>query len=133
VTVSYTIFIVDDNPDEVLLTEMVLAEIDAGIHVESASRGEQALELLNAATKAPSLILLDMKLPGMCGLETLQAIRSSDRLKHIPVVIFTSSSLASDEQAAYAGGANAFLHKGIDLSRFNEELRSLLHQLVKKK
>lgn len=128
--ISYTVLVVDDNPDEFVLTRMVLAKIDRGIRVETVSQGQEALAWLEAAAQLPSLILLDIKRPGISGLDTLRAIRAAERLRTIPVIMFTSSSMNSDESAAYAAGANGFLHKGVDIKRYMEQLKGLFQQLV---
>ena len=76
----------------------------------------------------PSLILLDLKMPGMSGIEVLRAIRADDRLREIPVVVFTSSSLESDSEEALAAGASDYLEKSLSLYQISKDLASVLNR-----
>jgi CheY-like chemotaxis protein len=118
----FLILIVDDRPDDIVLTEMALAMLGCEIRTESVSTGEQALTFLEAAPELPSIILLDLKMPGMGGLEALRRIRADARLKDLPVVLVTCSTLESDVQAAREAGATGFVHKAIRLHEFSKEL-----------
>ena len=129
---THTILIIDDNPDDVEIAKITLARIDRDLKMETAMGGESALGLLCSETALPSLILLDLKMPGMSGIDTLRKIRADERMKHIPVIIVTSSSLEADEKESYETGADAFLHKAFDIDRFSIELKSLVEHLVKK-
>jgi two-component system response regulator len=121
-----TILIIDDNRDDVEITKMALARIDRGLKVEIAWRGEAALEFLQSGKALPALILLDLKMPGMSGLDTLRKIRADERLQHLPVIIVTSSSLEADQQKGQEAGADGFLHKAFDVDRFERDLKSVL-------
>jgi two-component system response regulator len=116
------ILIVDDRPDDIVLTEMALSVPGREIRTESVSTGEGALEFLRTAPELPAMILLDLKMPGMGGLETLRRIRADARLKDIPVVIITCSTLESDIQAARLAGATGFVHKAIRLDEFSRDM-----------
>ncbi len=74
------------------------------------------------------LILLDMKMPGMDGIEVLREIRADDRLRYLPVVVVTSSSLQSDRTEAFAAGASDYLLKPLTLDRFSKALESILQR-----
>ena len=128
---THTILIVDDNPDDVEITRRTLTRLDRELKVETAARGDAALELLRSGITLPALILLDLKMPGMSGFDTLRAMRADERLKHIPVIIVTSSSLEADEKEGCEAGADAFLHKAFDVDLFSKELRSLIERLLK--
>jgi CheY-like chemotaxis protein len=128
---SHTILIIDDNPDDVEIAKRILARMDRKVKVEAIPRGEIALELLRSGEALPSLILLDLKMPGMSGFDFLEKIRADERMKHIPVIVVTSSSLEADENKSYESGADAFLHKAFDIDRFSSELQSLLNRLLK--
>ena len=130
--ITHTILIIDDNIDDVEITKRTLARIDRELKVETALRGETALELLRREEALPALILLDLKMPGMSGFDVLRKIRADERMKHIPVIIVTSSSLEADEKAGYEAGADAFLHKAFDIDRFSSELKSLINLHLKK-
>ncbi len=117
------ILIVDDRPEDIELTEMALSMTGCEFRTESAATGEDALDFLNAAEQLPDLILLDLKMPGMGGIETMRRIRADERLKSIPVVIITASVLESDKDDGSRAGASGFVHKAIRLEEFSENLR----------
>jgi two-component system response regulator len=128
---THTILIIDDNPDDIEITKRTLAQIDRGLKAKAALRGEAAIELLQNGEALPSLILLDLKMPGMSGFEFLRKIRGDERMQHIPVIVATSSSLETDEKQSYEAGADAFLHKAFDRDKFSSDLKSLLERLLK--
>lgn len=123
---THTILVIDDNPDDVEIAKMTLARIDRELKVETAFCGEMALELLRSGKALPSLILLDLKMLGMSGCETLRNIRSDGRTKDIPVIVVTTSDLKLDEKKSYEAGANSFLHKAFDINCFERDLKSVL-------
>jgi len=127
----YTVLVVDDDPDDLEITRRALAKIGCGATCMSACRGEDALALLRGRAELPALILLDLKMPGMNGIDTLRNIRSDDRLKHIPVVIVTNSTLDSDRNAALSAGADGFVHKEFDMDQFGRDMKSLLDRWLK--
>ena len=127
---THKILIIDDNPDDVEITQIILARIDPEVRVDTAPRGEVALELLRSGKALPSLILLDLKMPGMSGFDALRKIRADERMKHIPVVIVTSSSLESDEKEGYEAGADGFLHKAFDIEQFGIDIKSVLERFM---
>lgn len=124
----HTILIIDDNPDDVEIARRILARMDRELRVETAPRGEAALELLRSETALPELILLDLKMPGMSGFDTLREIRADGRIKHIPVVIVTSSSLEADEKESYEAGADGFLQKAFDIDQFTGDMNDILRR-----
>lgn len=65
-------------------------------------------------------------MPGMNGIKTLRLLRSDERLKKLPVIIVTNSTLESDRQEAYEAGADGFIHKSFDMDQFSQEIKSLL-------
>lgn len=121
-----TILIIDDSEDDVLLTKMVLAKIDRKIKTDTALSGEAGLVFLQSAAALPSMILLDLKMPKIDGIEVLQKIRGDERLHRIPVVIVTHSELESDREIAYQAGANCFLHKAVDLDQFKRSMEQVM-------
>lgn len=125
------IMIIDDSEDDVLLTQMVLTKIGKNIKIETALSGEAGLASLRSKGTPPSLVLLDLKMPGMDGLNVLCAIRADERLRSIPVIIVTHSDLESDKGTCYKNGANSFLSKSVDLDQFKENLRKELERWVK--
>jgi len=120
------ILIMDDNEDDALLTKLVLSKMKWGFKTEVALSGEAGLALIQGGNLRPNLILLDLKMPGMDGIEVLRTLRGDKRLSSIPVVIVTHSGLKSDEQACVNAGANSYLHKSTDINQFKKELECIL-------
>lgn len=115
-----TILLVEDNPDHVLLARraLKLANVDGEMIVMS--DGEQALAYLKgkSGSALPHVVLLDLGLPGMGGLEVLQQIRSDPQTHDLPVVILSTSDELSDKQQGYAIGANSYILKPVEFKRF---------------
>ena len=124
------ILIIDDSEDDILLTKMVLTKIRGKIKVDAARDGEEGLALLRSGTDLPALVLLDLKMPRMGGLDVLHAIRADERLCRIPVIIATHSDLESDKEASYKSGANSFLNKSVDLDLFAMHIRNELEKWI---
>jgi two-component system, chemotaxis family, response regulator Rcp1 len=125
------IMLVEDNPVDVLLTKTALraSPIQARLHV--AEDGEQALNLLHDRCKkniggpCPDLILLDLNLPKKSGKEVLAEIKRDDSLKHLPVVILTTSEADEDILETYKLHANCFITKPVEVDRFTHIIESL--------
>jgi two-component system response regulator len=128
---AHTVLIVDDSRDETEITKRVLTKAGTPLKVVSVARGEEALALLKGTDSLPSLILLDLKMPGMNGVETLRRIRADDRLKRVPVAIVTNSSLEADRNESFAAGADNFLNKSIDMDQYGREIKLLLEKWLK--
>ncbi|HTZ18904.1 MAG TPA: response regulator [Dissulfurispiraceae bacterium] len=122
------IFIVDDSRTEIELTIIALEATGLEMSVCSATDGMSALEFLRDGRCLPDLILLDLKMAGMNGLDVLREIRADSLLRKIPVAVVTSSSLESDRTAAIAAGASDYLQKPWTLGQFSEDLKSVLHR-----
>jgi CheY-like chemotaxis protein len=120
------VLIIDDNQDDVLIARRVLSRLKEGVLTEVASDGEEGLVFLGAEKTLPALVLLDLKMPGMGGIEVLRRIRGDQRLKSVPVIIVTHSALESDVAACLEAGANAVLHKAFDIDRFSKEIEAVL-------
>ena len=127
------ILLVEDNPDHRELTLMTLAENNVLNEVVVANDGLEALEYLFASgphagrdpREVPALILLDLKLPKLGGIEVLRQVREDERTRYVPVVILTSSSEEEDIVASLENGANSYVRKPVDFSRFVEQLQRL--------
>jgi CheY-like chemotaxis protein len=126
------VLIIDDEPDDIELGKIALNEVMPDIDVKSALGGSAALALLRNRGGRPDLILLDLKMPGMNGVEVLREIRSDDRLKDLPVVVVTSSPLESDRADAMAAGASYYMQKPFALDRFSKDLESILCRFLPK-
>src|SRR5208283_5420515 len=103
------IFIVDDSLTDIELTKIALEATGREISVRSATDGKSAPAMLRNGLGVPAMILLDLKMPGMSGIEVLREIRADDHLREIPVVVITSSALESDRADAIAAGANSYI------------------------
>ena len=114
---AITVLMIEDDPDDVYLTQEALRANRLRINLRVAHDGVEALRLLRrengeANGRRPNLILLDLKLPGMQGLQLLKWIRTRRDLRLIPVVVLTGSEDDTDVKNAYDAGANSYLRKG---------------------
>ena len=130
-----TILLVEDNPDDVELTLRALNKNNILNEVTVARDGQQALDYFFGAgaseNVAPSVILLDLKLPRIDGLEVLRRIRADPRTCLQPIVILTSSKEEQDIVSSYRLGANSYISKPVDFDQFVEAIRQLgLYWLV---
>ena len=128
--VDRTILLVEDNSDDILLIGRALSQAQLESSVSVVRDGEEAVAYLEALSERPpneipSLLLLDLKLPRMSGLELLQWIRRHKKFKAMPVVVLTSSKLDADLERAYAAGANSFLTKPVDYQSLLDMVKAL--------
>ncbi len=125
---THRILIVDDNPDETEIAVRVLSRLGKDLDLQTASTGEAALDILRDPARLPCVILLDLKMPGMSGIDTLRRIRKDNRLRDIRVIIVTNSSLENDRKESYAAGADYFLHKAFDMDQFSRDIKASLER-----
>ena len=127
------ILLVEDNPDDVALTLRAFRQNRFHNPVVVAKDGVEALDYLhgtgsyagNGEAPPPLVILLDLKLPKLDGLEVLQRIRANNHTKLLPVVILTSSKEEQDLATSYNLGANSYIRKPVDFAQFTEAVRQL--------
>ncbi|MGD0429781.1 MAG: response regulator [Acetobacteraceae bacterium] len=126
------ILIVEDDPNDVELTLTALADYNLANEVVITRDGQQALDFLyrrgEFSTRSgdnPAVILLDLKLPKVGGLEVLQQIKSDEALKMIPVVVLTSSHEEKDMVKSYSLGVNAYVVKPVDFHEFVNAVKEL--------
>ena len=123
---SCSVLIIDDNPDDVFIAKRAIAKSRPDCDIQEAYDGLAAMEYLSNG-RPPALILLDLKMPGIGGIEILNLIRAREETRYIPVVILSSSKMEQDVKTSFKSGANSFLHKTHDMTEFTEMLRMTLH------
>jgi len=124
------ILLVEDNDDDADLTEMAFREANISNPIVRVRDGVEALALLHGvgaegSAPLPVVVLLDLKLPRVGGIEVLKSIRASEATKHLPVVVLTSSDEDRDRIEAYAHFANSYVRKPVDYDAFVEASREL--------
>jgi len=133
------ILLVEDNRDDVLLTIRALEKANIMNHVDVAKDGIEALEYLRGEGKfsnrdtaeQPAIILLDLKMPRMGGLDFLRTIRGEEKFRLLPTVILTSSREEQDIIESYRLGANSYIQKPVDFDQFVKAVQTLgLYWLV---
>ena len=130
---SHVILLVEDNPDDHELTRRALEDNGIANEIVWARDGVEALDYLlcrgawqdRDPTVQPHVVLLDLKLPRVDGIEVLRAIRADDRTALLPVIVLTSSREESDLVRSYGNGANSYVRKPVDFTEFREAVRSL--------
>jgi two-component system response regulator len=123
-----TILLVEDNPDDVALATRALRRSNINNDLIVAGDGEEALQRVlppGGGNGLPALILLDINLPKVNGLDVLRALRSDERTRYLPVVVLTTSSEERDIVESYRLGANSYVRKPIIFEDFLEAIRIL--------
>lgn len=116
------ILVVEDNPMNLKLFQDVLAAY--GYDVIAAETGQQALD--SVRDTLPDLVILDIQLPDISGLEISKRFKADDRLKAIPIIAVTSFAMAGDEERALAAGCDAYITKPISIASFGTEIEAVL-------
>jgi len=127
-----TILLAEDNPNDVELTILAFKDFNLANAVTVVNDGVEALEYLRYQGKysdrmpgLPAVILLDLKMPRMDGIEVLREIKNDEKLKLIPIVMLTSSREDKDLLESYSLGVNAYVVKPVDFSQFIEAIRQV--------
>ena len=119
------ILLVEDDADDEALTRRALEKNKVRNELVVAHDGQEALDYLRDASRLPELVLLDLKLPKIDGLEVLRRLRADERTRLLPVVVLTSSNEERDVATSYALGANSYVRKPVDFKEFTEAARQL--------
>ena len=121
-----TILLVEDNADDEQLTLRAMRQSEVPNIIRVARDGAEALDHLFApGARMPDLVLLDLKLPKISGLEVLQRLRQDPRTRGLPIVVLTSSDEEKDIVESYTLGANSFIRKPVDFDEFIDAVRQL--------
>lgn len=132
---SFTILLADDDPDDVLLASLALRQVESDAAVVTVQDGEELLDYLfkreafdqrGPGGALPNLILLDLNMPRLSGLEALQRLRADPALRALPVVVLSGSESPEDLEQSYAFGANAYITKPNSLRAMVEALEGVL-------
>lgn len=123
------VYIVDDDPDDRQIILDAFLENNTQMDYVFIENGDELMSTLAACedTEYPSLILLDLNMPGMLGMQALKEIKGSAQYNHIPTIVLTTSTLVSDRSASYSLGANCFLSKPPSYT----ELVALTHSIAR--
>ena len=129
---SKQVLLVEDNDKDTELALAILEKSDPSVDVHVVSDGEEALDYLHRrgayasrSQAEPVVVLLDLKMPKVTGLEVLREVKSSENLKHIPVVMLTSSRESRDLRECYALGANGYVVKPVDARHFTQAIMNI--------
>ena len=123
------ILLAEDNPADAKLTLIALKHANVGNRVHVVENGEQALEFIfgnqTEPANSPKLVLLDLKMPRVGGIEVLEKMKSDPRTKSIPVVVLTSSNHDKDLERCYKLGANSYIVKPVDFDQFMKVIKEV--------
>jgi two-component system response regulator len=119
------LLLVEDNDSDEKLAIRALRKCGVEFDVEVARDGAEAVERLTGAGRMPDVVLLDLNLPKLGGLEVLARLRKHPSTTHLPIVVLTSSKEREDVSKSYASGANAYVRKPIDFHEFSEAAQSI--------
>lgn len=126
-----SILLVEDDPDDVDLMQEALIENKVSYEMETINQGDMVMPYLKVCKKFPDVIILDLNIPKLHGLEVLKQVRGSDNLRHIPVAILTTSSSTAERENCLSIGADIFMTKPSSVNGFNEMVESILNLAVK--
>ena len=129
----HTILLVEDNPADILITQRALRETVFAADLVVLRDGQEAVDYLvrggahaaDPTWRRPDLVMLDLNLPRLGGLEVLTRIRARPALATVPVIVLTTSRRHEDVQAVYAAGANTYIEKPQDFARFVQVLQTI--------
>ena len=132
-TQDHTVLLVEDNPDDVMLVRRAFGRLHLANPLQVVNNGQSAIDYLSGAGEyadrvaypLPVVVLLDLKLPGVNGLEVLSWIKTQDGLRRIPVVVLTTSDLREDVNSSYDLGVNSYLRKPVSFDSLVDMLSRL--------
>ncbi len=130
-TSEFQILLVDDSNADASIFEMALAEASTRVKLYWVASGDEALEFVHGKGRfegilPPKIVVLDLNMPGATGFEVLKAVRADPKTRHLPVVVFSTSSAQKDVNMAYALGANAYFAKPMSLEMYISKVRVII-------
>ena len=128
------IFLIEDNKDDVFLISLAIKECQINGNIQTANNGKTAIDILKEKVKSnkklPDLIILDINLPRITGLEVLKEIKLEESTSFIPTVVFTSSDSTSDMNYSYKNGADLFIKKPNNINDFKKIMSYIKAQFL---
>ncbi len=126
-SVHKTILIVEDDQVDVMTIKRAFKQVEAenDLHIES--NGEEAIRYLNEVKELPGLIILDLNMPKMNGIEFLNIIRSNPKFKHLPVVVLTTSKEQQDKISTFNLNISGYMIKPVDFNQFKDMVKTIHH------
>ena len=121
-----SILLVEDDQDDQLLFQEALAVADGTVRCTSACNGIDALEQLNAAEQLPDVMVIDVNMPKMNGIDCLKAIKQSDRLQAIPIIMYSTSCSKDCQQDCLNSGAAGFMNKPSDFLELISKIKQII-------
>lgn len=130
----FNLLIVEDDQAHVYITRRILEDSKIDINVLNVKDGQEALNFLNAVDQSykPDLILLDLRIPKIDGLELIKLIRVNESFSRVPLVVLTTSDAPADIEKAYFYGANSYLIKPLDYNEYVKVIESIIDYWVKR-
>ncbi len=123
---EHRLLLVEDSDEDFQAIQWALERLERTLPLDRCVNGDDAIDWLSAPPHWPSLILLDLNLPGTDGREVLGALRADPRTRTLPVVVLSTSASERDVNECYALGANSYLTKPVNFTQFTDQLRRTL-------
>lgn len=125
------VLVVEDNPDDFELTRLAFADNGYGVRLHRAANGQECMDYLrrqglHAAASPPDMVLLDINMPVMDGYEVMKQIAANENLRHLPVIVLTTSSAEDDILSMYRLRCSAYVVKPADFNEFTRAVRALI-------
>lgn len=124
---AFDVMIVEDNEDHAFLMRRFIARSSIDVSVTHETSAEDAIANIQSAARPPDLMMVDMSLPGMDGVDLLRYAKGREALRAVPIVIMTTSDSAEDRRRAMRAYANSYVSKPADSAAFESRLTALLH------
>lgn len=124
---AYKLWLVDDDPDDQYLVTKIVASIRGDIEIRCLDSGADFFSCLDVSNEIPDLVLLDLNMPIMGGLDVLDNLQAQKKLNLIPTVVFSTSQSEHDITEAYSKGARSFLSKSGNFSELEQQIETLCH------